>query len=102
MAEEQEQVVSITILIAGRPIPLRIAAAEETTIRRTIRELNNAVNDLQNKYPDRDKQDCLAMAALTYAVELSKIRQANAGGNNSPVEQKLDELETLVDRLLTD
>jgi cell division protein ZapA len=102
MAEEQEQAVSITILIAGRPIPLRIAAAEEATIRRTIRELNNTVNDFQNKYPDRDKQDCLAMATLTYAVELSKLRQLRTNGDGSPVEQKLGELETLVDRLLAD
>jgi cell division protein ZapA (FtsZ GTPase activity inhibitor) len=102
MAEDQEQVVSITILIAGRPIPLRIAAEEETTVRRTIRELNNTVNDFQNKYPDRDKQDCLAMAALTYAVELSKVRQATSAGDGSPVAQKLGELETLVDRLLAE
>lgn len=102
MAEQQEQVVSITILIAGRPIPLRIAAAEEATIRRTIRELNNTVNDFQNKYPDRDKQDCLAMATLTYAVELSKLRQLDMEGDGGPVERKIGELETLVDRLLAE
>jgi hypothetical protein len=42
------------------------------------------------------------MATLTYAVELSKLRQLRTNGDGSPVEQKLGELETLVDRLLAD
>ena len=60
----------ITLLIAGRPYPLRIAATDEAAIRQVARDLNERVNRFQLKYPNRDKQDCLAMVLLTYAADL--------------------------------
>lgn len=66
----------ITLLIAGRPYPLRIAKEDESAIRKIARDLNEQVSRFQLKYPNRDKQDCLAMVLLTYAVDLHEPAQA--------------------------
>lgn len=87
----------ITLLIAGRPYPLRIAEADEAAIRRITRDLNEQVNRFQLKYPNRDKQDCLAMVLLTYAVDLHQPEPATV---DPAVLRRLVQLnDTLADRL---
>ena len=73
--DDQKEMVSITVLIAGRPYPLKINKADEPSIRTIVKEINTRVNNFQLKYTTKDKQDCLSMAALTYAVELAKARK---------------------------
>ena len=68
----------ITLLIAGRPYPLKITLGDEAAIRQITRDLNEKVNRFQLKYPNRDKQDCLAMVLLTYAVDLNKGKTPGA------------------------
>lgn len=62
----------LTVTIAGRPYPLKIKANDEAVIRRIVKEVNEKVNKFQLAYPNREKQDCLAMALLAYAVDLHK------------------------------
>jgi len=49
-------------------------------------------------YTNKDKQDCLSMALLTYAVDLHKAR--NSGGNDPALSGKLFQLEALLDQML--
>ena len=87
----------VTLLIAGRPYPLRIAGADEAPIRKIVRDLNEQVNRFQLKYPNRDKQDCLAMVLLTYAVDLHQPGQPTV---DPAVLRRLAQLnDTLADRL---
>lgn len=73
----ENEPLNITVLIAGRPYPLKINASDEETIRKIVKEANDKINRFQLTYPQKDKQDCLAMALLTIAVELQKIRLNN-------------------------
>jgi len=73
--DNENDMISITVLIAGRPYPLRINKADEPSIRTIVKEINNQVNNFQLKYTTKDKQDCLSMAALTYAVDLAKAKK---------------------------
>ncbi len=87
----------ITVLIAGRPYPLKIKADDEATIRELVKDVNEKVNHFQLTYPNRDKQDCLALVLLTYAVDLYKI------GDTATQEEQLAQLsriEKLVDQML--
>ena len=67
---------SLTVTLAGRPYPLRVLPEDEESIRRIAKELNDKVASFQQTYPGKDKQDCLAMLLLIYAVDLYKVKEA--------------------------
>ena len=90
---------SITILIAGRPYPLKIKAGDEATIRKIVKEINEKVNRFQLTYTKKDKQDCLSMAVLTYAVELHKAQQ-KINTPNTKLSDRIHQLDQLLDQLL--
>ncbi len=89
---------SITVIIGGRPYPLKIKLDDESAIRRIVKEVNEKINRFQLTYTNKDKQDCLAMAVLTYAVDLHKAQQSTL-----PTEElsaKLSQLDELLDSLV--
>lgn len=91
----------ITVLIAGRPYPLKIKENDEPAIRRIVKEINDKINQFQLTYANKDKQDCLAMAILTYAVDLHKYMQAEPPSLPDPdLDNKLTQIDELLDKLL--
>lgn len=94
---EGKETSNITVLIAGRPYPLKIKAGDEPTIRNIVKEVNEKINRFQLTYTKKDKQDCLSMALLTYAVDLHKAQQ---GTQTEDLSGKMDELDQLLDHLL--
>jgi cell division protein ZapA (FtsZ GTPase activity inhibitor) len=95
---EGQDTKNITVLIGGRPYPLKVKAGDEPTIRRIVKEVNEKINRFQLTYTNKDKQDCLAMALLTYAVDLHKSNQGAAP--ESHLSAKLTELDELLDNLV--
>ena len=93
---------SITILIAGRPYPLKVKLGDEDAIRKIVKEINEKINRFQLTYTKKDKQDCLSMALLTYAVDLHKAREGNTSNDqpDSALSGKIQQLDTLLDHLL--
>lgn len=91
---------NITVVIAGRPYPLRISANDEGDIRRLVKEINEKVNDFQRTYTKKDKQDCLAMAILTYAVQLHKSRQSANHAADTVLTGTVRQLDQLLDQYL--
>jgi len=89
---------SITVVVAGRPYPLKINEGDEQTIRKIVKELNEKINRFQLSYSDKDKQDGLAMVALTYAVDLHKAKQS--ADLPFSATEKLSQLDALLDQLL--
>ncbi len=89
---------NITVIIAGRPYPLKIKVEDEPSIRRIVKEVNEKINRFQLTYTNKDKQDCLAMAILTYAVDLHKSRQSAA--QDTTLANKLSQLDELLDQLV--
>jgi len=90
--------IQITVLIAGRPYPLKIKSSDESVIRRVVRAINDSINKFQLDYPNRDKQDCLALTALNFAGDLDKIKQSAANDPDMP--EKLARVDQLLDDLL--
>ncbi len=88
---------NITVTIAGRPYPLKIEVSQEEQIRQIAKDLNDQVNDFQTTYSGKDKQDCLAMVLLTYAVEFNKTMQENPV---SEISKKLGIIEKVMDSIL--
>ncbi len=95
-----QDVKNITVVIAGRPYPLKVQERDEPSIRKIVNEINEKVNDFQLTYTNKDKQDCLAMAALTYAVDNFKTRLSNVALEDDVLVQKLENIDTLLEQLL--
>lgn len=93
------QVKNITVLIAGRPYPLKIQEYEEPAINRIVSELNLKINELQQIYRTKDKQDYLSMVLLTYALDLKKSQTALNEADRQWAD-KLSNLEALLDQLI--
>lgn len=100
MEENQENKHTITVIIGGRPYPLKIKAEDEAVIRRIVNEVNEKVNQFQLAYPNKDKQDCLSMTLLTYAVDLSKSQHAGEVPVSDDVLSKLAHLDQLLSQVL--
>lgn len=99
---EEKDSLQLTVTIAGRPYPLKIKAADEPVIRRIAKEVNEKVNKFQLTYPNREKQDCLAMALLAYAVDLHKASTGTATASHSEeLSEKLTHIEALLNGALT-
>jgi cell division protein ZapA len=96
---------NITVLIAGRPYPLKIKEGDEPIIRRIVKEVNDKITLFQNTYPRKDRQDWLSMAILTFAVDLHKLQATPPKTQNvaQPVpDTQLAERLSQLDSLLTD
>lgn len=95
---EEKETKNITVLIAGRPYPLKIKGGDEPLIRKIVKEVNEKINRFQLTYNSKDKQDCLSMALLTYAVDLHKAKQKST--QDTTISSKLSNLDALLDTLL--
>ncbi|MBX2930129.1 MAG: cell division protein ZapA [Saprospiraceae bacterium] len=98
MEQQGEDIKSITVHVAGRPYPLKISVTDEIVIRRIVKEVNDKVNHFQLSYTNKDKQDCLAMALLTYAVDLYK--SSHEFSQDPDLASSLSRLEDLLDALV--
>ena len=92
--------IKITVIVAGRPYPLRIKAADEPAVRRVVKEVNDKITSFQSAYQGRDKQDGLSMTILTYAFDLYKMRKEPPQANEPGMATQLDRIDELLDKLL--
>lgn len=103
---DQQDMVSITVLIAGRPYPLKIKAGDEPSIRKIVKDINDTVNRFQLQYTTKDKQDCLAMVALTFAVDSQKndaqptLSTVPSGDHQPELFDRLSRIDAMLDDLL--
>jgi cell division protein ZapA len=95
----EEQLKSMQIMIAGRSYPLRVKEQDMESIKQVVEEINEKIKDFQLTYINKDKQDCLAMALLTYAVELHKVK-INDSATPQQISRKVDHLEHLIENIL--
>ena len=58
---------SIKVVIAGRTYPLTIDMAEEEMVRKAAKTINDKIEEYEQNYAIKDKQDVLAMVALHFA-----------------------------------
>ncbi len=85
------ELININLIIADRPYPLKVKPEEEATVRAAAKQINEKVKELQNLYAAKDKQDFLAMSALTYAVETANLKQQSLVSDQS-AQEKVDAL----------
>ncbi len=87
---------NITVIIAGRPYPLKVKDGDEPIIRRIVKEVNDKIALYQTTYPRKDRQDWLTMALLTFAVDLHKTQQVAAVATE-PIDASVSDRLSLID-----
>ncbi len=102
--DNQDNKIRITVVIAGRPYSLKVKAEDEPVILRLSKELNDKIRQFQTTYTNKDKQDLLAMALLSYSVDLHKARTKTTTNQpiSNPLADPLQEIDNLLDDLLVD
>jgi cell division protein ZapA (FtsZ GTPase activity inhibitor) len=94
---------NITVVIAGRPYPLKIKESDEPVIRRIVNDVNEKIRLFQDTYPRKDRQDWLSMAILTLAVDLHKAQVAAANSvSDGSLAERLSNLDALLSENLKD
>ncbi|EKB59761.1 cell division protein ZapA [Bergeyella zoohelcum] len=89
----------ITINIAGRIYPLNVPAAEEETLRKVGKQIENMIKDFEKNFNVQDKQDALAMCALKLGtnaevISLEKENIIQSSVNQlKKISQKIEETE---------
>ena len=64
----------VEAIIAGRKIPLKVSEEEEEYVRKAIDDINTRIRQYQAEYANKDMQDCILMALLTYGVDYHKVQ----------------------------
>lgn len=95
--EEKDYLITVNIIIADRPYPVKIKRSEEEKVRSAAKLINDRVKDFQLNYEGKDKQDFLAMVSLQ--VVLDSI-QNQAAALDPNIIHTLDEIDTLLSTTL--
>ena len=82
MLTESHQKVSINIHLAGRMYPLTVQENQQELVRTIARELNERVGQLQLQKDHKDKQDCVAIAAMSWALDFAIAQQSQFDAKN--------------------
>ncbi|MBK9735858.1 MAG: cell division protein ZapA [Saprospiraceae bacterium] len=84
---------SITVTIAGRKFPLKVALNEEALVLEMEQELNDKVSEYQQTYSSRDKLDAVIMTLITYTFDQKKP------SDNISLDAALDKIQSIKNML---
>jgi cell division protein ZapA len=89
-------------MLAERLYPLSIEPSEEATVRQAAKMINDKIKSYQQLYAAKDKQDFLAMIALTFAVDNNKkdSNYISTSTSDSTPLSTLQDIHTLLDSAL--
>ncbi|SNR67607.1 MULTISPECIES: cell division protein ZapA [Hymenobacter] len=85
---------SIKIRVADRDYPMRVSPQDEERLRLAGRLLNERLKEFRDQYGIQDKQDLLAMIALSTMADRLKVSKEKDGTDAALTERlaRLDEV----------
>ncbi|WP_242084710.1 cell division protein ZapA [Aestuariivivens sediminis] len=85
----------IKLSIANRVYPLTIDAKQEEGLRKAAKNIEAMIQQFEQSYSVRDKQDVLAMCALQFASQLEQ-KSIDKEHVNEHLEEKLNAIDELL------
>ena len=64
-----EDLIPVTVWLAGRSYRLRIPPAEEEAVRKAVKVADDKISEMRSHYAGKDDQDFVAMCLLMYAAD---------------------------------
>ncbi len=92
----EEDLLSITVWLAGRGYRLRIKPEEESAVRKAVKLADEKVNEMKQHYAGKDDQDFIAMSLLTYAAD-----NATESFNSPVMQEELNKMSRKIDTVLS-
>ena len=86
---------SIKIRVADRDYPMRVSPEDEERLRLAGRLLNERLKEFREQYGIQDKQDLLAMIALSTMADRLKVSKEK-DGTDAALTERLARLDTLL------
>jgi cell division protein ZapA len=91
----EDNLLSITVWLAGRSYRLRIKPDEESAVRKAVKVADEKVNEMRAHYAGKDDQDFMAMSLLMYAAD-----SAIDALNNPLLQDELKQITNKIDKVL--
>lgn len=92
-----EDKITIRVNIAERYYPITIARSEEESFRLIAKQINDLLLQFQQRYPNKDLQDYMAMGLLQYATRAKKMETPS---ELIELTQKMEQLNKTVEDFL--
>jgi len=90
-----DELMSISVWLAGRSYRIRIKPDEEEAVRKAVKLADERMADMRNHYAGKDDQDFMAMCLLTYAADT-----AIESFNNPLLQEELNKISKKIDKVL--
>ena len=94
------ELIPINIVIGDRNYRIKASPADEETIRRTLKTINDKIIEFKTQFAGKDMQDYIAMVILWYATQQKSPDNQTVIPGESEV--RLAGMEKLLDRMLQD
>ena len=95
-----KELIPANIVIAERTYRLKIDPADEETIRKTVKLINDKVYEFRSSFAGKDMQDYVAMVLLWFATEQTKLNKDGFAVQDA--NEKLSSLEAMLDKTLAE
>lgn len=90
----------IKLSIADRVYPLTIDESQEQALRSASKKIDEMIQQFEQSYAVRDKQDVLAMCALQFASQVEQ-KQIDSAEDNTNGLKRLESLDKKLSELLS-
>ena len=92
--------IPINILIGDRSYRIKVAAADEEAVRKTVKQINDKIIEFKTGFAGKDMQDYIAMVLIWYASQVNQQTNASQQIEMSELQQELKKLEEKIKEAL--
>lgn len=94
---ENAQLIPLNITIADRNYRIKILQADEETVRRTLKTINDKILEFRTSFAGKDMQDYISMVLIWYATQL---QEKNVPTISAELMQSLLKMENQLDAVV--
>ncbi len=85
-------------MIEGRNYSLQVNDDDAISMHKIVEEVNETIKSLHISFPQKDRQDCMAMSLLTLAVKLYESRVESISPD---IRERLDAMDLVLDEAIS-
>jgi cell division protein ZapA (FtsZ GTPase activity inhibitor) len=93
-----DQLIAATVVIGDRSYRIKIDPADEETVRRTVKIINDKVIEFKTEFAGKDMQDYIAMVLIWLSTE--QAGKTGIASDEGELTEKLSVIERLLDNQL--
>ncbi len=90
-----ENLIPITVWLAGRSYRIRVKPEEESAVRKSVKLADDKIAEMKVAYAGKDDQDFMAMTLLSYAADT-----AIESFNNPLLQDELAKMSAKIDEAI--